>query len=205
MPNTRRKIALSAAELFVLAGLMVAVPVIVKIDSAATGHGPAEWSLTELTQEALLALSAVVFWLGAWKRPQARGSLVLVAGLFTTMLVREIDFFLDKIAKGFWVYPASVVAIAVIIYAARCRGTVIVPMADYMGNRFFNYILTGLLIVIVFSRAFGTSSLWQTVMGEQYDPVYKTVIQEGLELLGYVLIFYGSVLFVLRDEPHQRG
>ena len=35
-------------------------------------------------------------------------------------------------------------------------------------------------------------NLWQAVMGEDYRKLYKSIIQEGLEQLGYVLICFGS-------------
>ena len=60
------------------------------------------------------------------------------------------------------------------------------------------YIFIGLLIIIVFSRAFGTGSLWHDIMGDDYDTLYKNIIQEGLELFGYGLVLYGSMLFYFR-------
>jgi len=50
------------------------------------------------------------------------------------------------------------------------------------------------LIVIVFSRIIGSNSLWRELMGGDYQWAYKTIIQEALELSGYVLIAYGSWL-----------
>ena len=201
MNNTRQSIIASAAEILIIALWMAAVPFIVRIDFAATGQGPAEWSLTELLQEALLLLSALVFWRAAWRRPRSRACLVLMAGFFTTMLIREADVFLDKISKGFWVYPAVIVAVGAIAYAVRNRATLFTPLAQYISERFFTFIMIGLLIVIVFSRLFGSSLLWEMVMGELYDPDYKTVVQEGIELMGYGLIFYGSLLFLVRKHP----
>jgi hypothetical protein len=47
--------------------------------------------------------------------------------------------------------------------------------------------------VLVFSRVFGTGSLWRAIMLDEYQNLYKSVIQEGLELFGYLLIAYGTV------------
>jgi len=200
MKNTRQSIITSAAEILLIALWMAAVPFIVRIDFTTTGQGPAEWSLTELLQEGLLLLSALVFWRAAWNRPRSRACLVLMAGFLTTMLIREADVFLDKISKGFWVYPAVIVAVVAIAYAVRNRVTLITPLARYSSERFFTIIMIGLLIVIVFSRLFGSSFLWEVVMGEIYHPDYKTVVQEGIELMGYGLIFYGSLFFLVRID-----
>ena len=51
-----------------------------------------------------------------------------------------------------------------------------------------------LLIVLVFSRVFGSHLLWRELMGGDYDWAYKAIIQEALELSGYILIAYGSWL-----------
>ena len=49
------------------------------------------------------------------------------------------------------------------------------------------------------SRIFGSGSLWSELMMGDYQAGYKKIIQEGLELLGYVLIVYGSWL-AYRDK-----
>ena len=51
-----------------------------------------------------------------------------------------------------------------------------------------------LLIVLIFSRIFGTGDLWRAILKENYIGHCITAIQEGLELLGYLIIFYGAIL-----------
>ena len=64
-------------------------------------------------------------------------------------------------------------------------------MINFSITKSFTCVAVGLLITILFSRLFGTGQLWQAVMGEDYRSLYKSIIQEGLELLGYVLICFG--------------
>lgn len=45
---------------------------------------------------------------------------------------------------------------------------------------------------MIFSRIFGSGTLWKDVMNDDYHHIYKTIIQEGLELFGYVFLFIGS-------------
>jgi hypothetical protein len=205
MGGTELKVFFSIAEFMFMAGLMIAVPVIVAIDAVVIGHGTPEISITELTQEALILLSAILFGIGAWQRPKSRGCLVLVAGLFGCMFIRECDAYLDNITHGFWFYPAILLAVTTILYSISCRGTVLSPIAIFVGKKFYTYISIGLLLVLVFSRAFGTGYLWREVMGDNYDSMYKSIIQEGLELLGYVLISYGTVLFLFQKEVAHSG
>ena len=182
-------------EYFILVVLMIAVPLVVAIDVVWLDHGVMENSVTEFAQAGLLLLSALLIGLSVRQNTESRGFLVLVAGLFAAMLVREIDVYFDMIAKGSWLYPALAVSLLAIVYASRQRGTVIVPMVRISATKSFNYIVVGLLLVIFFSRLFGTGQLWQEVMGADYRNLYKSIIQEGLELLGYVLICFGSVRF----------
>ena len=185
-------------EFLTLAVLIAAVPSIVALDKEVFLSGSSEVSVTELTQEALVLLSAVMFGLGARQRPDSRGWLVLVAGFLTCMLIREADMWFDMLAKGFWVYPAVLTAGTAIAYATRHRGNLPSSMAAFAATRASAYIATGLLIVILFSRLFGSGSFWQQLVAGSYHPAYKTFIQEGIELLGYVLLAFGSVCFYLQ-------
>jgi len=181
-------------ELTLLALCMLAVPVAIVIDVLVFDHGVKEISVTEFSQSGLLFLSAVFVGQAAWRQSESRGFLVLVTGLFAAMLIREADKFLDLIAQGFWVYPAIVVTIAAVAISIPYRAAIIPSMVKFSFTRPFAYLVIGLLLVILFSRAFGTGWFWSKVMGEDYQRLYKTIIQEGLELLGYILIFFGSFL-----------
>ncbi len=49
------------------------------------------------------------------------------------------------------------------------------------------------------SRTFGSGNLlWHAILEEDSSRA-KTVVQEGLELMGYAFIFYGSLVFLHRD------
>lgn len=189
------KVLRSIADLLFLMVLVVAAPLIVFIDCRIIGHGVPECSVTETTQEALILFSAVLFWHEAWRRPQSRGFLVLVGGLFACMFIRELDFAFDVIQHGFWLYPAILTAIASMACAVLYRKTLLPSMAGYFNSRSCIYISIGLLIVIVFSRLFASGQfLWSDIMGADYRSEYKTILQEGLELFGYMFIFFGSCL-----------
>ena len=175
-------------ELVLLTVCMLAIPAAVAIDVLVFNHGLKEVSLTEFSQSVLLLVSMVCIGMAAWRNTVSRGLMVLVAGLFAAMLIRETDKFLDTISQGFWVYPAVIVSAVAIVIAVRLRGTLIKSMVDFAATRQFTYLAIGLLLVVVFSRAFGSGWFWAKIMGEDFHRLYKTIMQEGLELLGYVLI-----------------
>ncbi len=198
MRNPQPKALIPFVEFLVLAVMITAVPAIVALDIEIFLYRSSEVSLTELTQSVLIFLSAIMFGIIAWRQPNTRGWMVLVSGLFACMFIREMDFWLDKIYKGLWFYPAMFTAITVIMYSIRQKQAMLPTFVEFTSTRSYPYIMTGLLILLLFSRLFGTGSFWQEVMTENYHPVYNRVIQEGIELLGYVLIAFGSTYFFIQ-------
>jgi hypothetical protein len=192
------------SEFVLLAIMMAAVPLVIALDTVVLDHGVQEMSVTEFTQKGLLVLCTALVAMTARKRQDSRGFLVLVAGFFGVMLIRESDWLFDLITPGFWIYPALVVSVAVIVYAARQRGTVISPMITCASTKPFAYLAVGLLLVLVFSRTFGTGRLWAEVMGADYHRIYKSIIQEGIELLGYVMVFFGAAKVCLLEKNDKR-
>jgi len=201
MNNLKQQILYSVFENLLLVGLMIATPAIVMLDVVIIGHGIPESSFTEIAQEALILMSSLIFAYDAWKSTQARGFLVLVAGFFGCMFIRECDALFDNITKGFWLYPALMLAFGSIYYAANHPNTVIVPMVDHITSKQFSYLFIGLIFILIFSRLFGTGYLWRDIMGDDYNSLYKNIIQEGLELSGYILVWFGSLSHLLSRLP----
>jgi hypothetical protein len=184
----------SFIEFVVLMGLMLLVPAFVGLDALVLHDGASEGSIVELSQEFLILLSAILCGIAAWSRPSSRGFLTLLSGLFGCMFIRECDAFFDRINHGFWVYPLSALAITTILITCVFSKNITRSITFHTGKRYFSYISTGLLLTVTFSRTFGSSHLWRSVMGADYQQVYKSLIQEGLELLGYIHITYGTLL-----------
>jgi len=177
---------------------MISIALIIYADAVIFDHGVSEDSLTELSQEGLLFVSVIIFFALSKNQPESRGFLVLCGGVFTVLLIREIDFLFDQIRHGLWIYPAIVVILVTLIYARKRSETVSGPLVYYLQTYPFAYITIGLMIVLVFSRIFGSGIIWKAVMANEYSYDYKSIVQEGVELLGYAFIFYGSVLLWIR-------
>lgn len=192
--ETRRKLRSVAIEFLALTGLLVSVVLAVMIDVKVLKNSASESSLTEMLH-ALLALgSALIYIRRAIREDEARGYLIGLATLFTCMFIRENDAHLDQVYHGFWVVPVGVALLSGAVVMSWNKATFAEPLARQFAERYSTFVFMGLLIVLVFSRLFGTGALWQAAMGAEYNPTFKTVVQEGLELLGYALIFFGSVL-----------
>lgn len=177
---------------------MVLITLIIYLDAVILGHGASEFSFTQFTQEGLLFVSAVIFFALMKNEPESRGFLILCGGFLTVLLIREIDVLFDQIRHGLWVYPAIAVILVTLVYARKSSGTVSGPLVYYLQTYPFAYIIIGLMIVTVFSRIFGSGVIWKVVMANDYSYEFKSIVQEGAELLGYAFLFYGSVLLWIR-------
>lgn len=192
------------AETAIFICCVIAVPLIIYIDALFLPNINTENSITEQLHNVMLLVACGVFGIGAFKYPTLRGYLLLATTLFVCMLIRELDALLDKISHGFWVYPAFSVLTIGTFYAYKNRKTILRPMLRHYATRSGTIIYIGLVLLLFFTRFFGTGSLWEAVMGSSYDDSFKGIIQEGTELLSYTLIAFGSCLALLTAFGEKR-
>lgn len=189
-------------EFLALTILMLLIPFFISVDITILKNGLSETSITELMQEFFIFISAIIFYKVSSREVESKGLFILISGLFIIMFIREADYYLDTIFHGFWKVPALIILITTLYYALKNKSTILQPLLTYSQTKKFTYIFIGFLIIIIFSRVFGTGSLWSNIMGDDYHHLYKTVIQEGLELFGYSFVFYGSMLFYFeKSQP----
>ncbi len=178
---------------FILISLLSAgVISVINIDYFFLENNLSEQSLTEIFQQLLLLASVAIFSWSAYKEQESRTFFILVAGFFGCMLLRELDYYFDMIVHGFWFYPTILLASSVIIYSIKNDEFLLRSVRSFGQSKAYFNILIGLVIIMIFSRLFGSGTLWKDVMNEDYHHIYKTIIQEGLELFGYLFLFIGS-------------
>lgn len=197
MNEKRTLLVLAIMELFGLVLSTLLVPLILMFDIMVLGNEVGELSVTEITQEILLLLTVVVCAIKARRHPEARGLLLLAAGFFACMLVRELDALFDLLTgHGSWRWFAAATALVAVLGALANRTTIIPPLIAHLDSKAHLYETVGLVIVLVFSRSMGSGGFfWKQIIGVHYLPLMKTALQEGLELFGYLFIFYGACLF----------
>ena len=188
------KTILSGFAEFLLAAL-IAAGVVGCIYLDVTVHqNIVEDSFVEFGQEALLLAITALFAMQAAAKRQ--GGLWLVAGFFGCMFIRELDAYFDMIVHGAWKYFALVIIAFVFFKAWRLgKENTITSLAAFMKTRAFVFIFIGLLIVLIYSRLFGMGELWKAIMGIDFNRTVKNVVEEGSELWGYALVFWGAVKY----------
>src|SRR5690606_9995524 len=94
------------------------------------------------------------------------------------------------------------VAAMAMISASQQRTSLLSSWAKYAHTKSYLLVSVGLLVVLILSRTFGSQLMWRPILGNSDVSLTKTVIQEGLELFGYLFVFWGAN-DVARDCPRQ--
>ncbi len=197
--NANIKTVLNGVAEFFLAALIAASVIGCIYLDVTVNQNIVENSFVEFSQEVLLMATTAIFTMQAITKRQ--GGLWLVAGFFGCLFLRELDAFFDMIVHGAWKYFALVVVIFVFFKAWRLgKENTIASLAAFMKTRAFIFIFIGLLIVLVYSRLFGMGELWKAIMGDNFNRTVKNIVEEGSELWGYALVFWGSVKYWLESK-----
>lgn len=176
-----------------LALSVVAAVLCLHIDVNIFRNGISEYSLTEIVQESILAVIIFIHLMRAINSSKMRLCNVLIAGFFTAMLIRELDAVFDLISHGSWVWFALAVSFATLLYVLRHPRQILAELAEYIENPSYGLMISGLLAILVFSRVFGMSILWQSILQEGYVREVKNMVEEGSELFGYMLCLCASI------------
>lgn len=192
-------------ELLGLALVLIAVPVMARIDLVVLENGLNEESLTEFTHNAVLAVGCLLFGLGARRHADKRGYLILVSAFLLALFIRENDALLDDLIQhGFWKYPSGLVLLGGGIAAYLNRATLRGPFLAHFETRSFAYCLVGLFIVVIYSRIFGSSIFLEDALGDGYNKAIKRIIQESAELQGYLILLFGAIVSSLHGFGPRR-
>ncbi|WP_295636251.1 hypothetical protein [uncultured Mailhella sp.] len=190
----------SALKLLFMLGATIAVLFLIFVWDSRCDNPFSEVGPTELIQTLLLSLCTLFLFREAVRCPDMRNALILAGGLTGCMLIREQDYFLDMISHGFWKWPALILAFGCLTCAAvRLRET-ISSLAVFIRWRHFPLFLTGIVIVLTYSRLFGMSVLWKTLLPGGEWRAAKNAIEESSELLGYALMLTSVLLLRFRKK-----
>lgn len=180
---------------FLLALIMAASTSLLFIDILVLKNDLGEDSATEIVAEIMLLVVVVLFARKGIREPEYRAGFFLVAGFFACMLIRELDQLFDYIAHGAWFWFAAPLAAAAVLYALLHPRAATGGLYQFVSHRSYGMMVTGLLIVLVFSRLFGMGILWRGMMGDDFNRLAKNLAEEGCELLGYTLCLLSTVIF----------
>ena len=149
-----------------------------------------EASVTEISQELILLATAMQLLSNARRDKARRPVLLLMSGFFTVLLIREMDFALDLLAHGCWLWFALVITFVSLFQAFLYGQQTLNGLADFMCRAAWGQMCAGLITVLIFSRFMGINDLWQCLLGKDFPRMAKNMVEEGTELFGYMLCFF---------------
>ncbi|WP_246193542.1 hypothetical protein [Pseudoxanthomonas suwonensis] len=201
----QRHILLAYLGRSVLLALVMATPVaLLYADIQILGDSVGEWSLVELTQIGFLVATVLAFVRLARAREDERGFAVLAAGFFGCMLIRELDAVWDLVFRGLWPILVAAVASACLGYALRRGRQTLAATASFLVSRSNAVMTIGLVLLLVYSRLFGMTTLWHGLLAENYVRVFKNAAEECTELLGYSLIMAAALTYAAQRVRERR-
>ncbi len=198
--NEFRSVPVIAGVLF---GGVIAFSLTFYFEVAKLHHNISESSIVEILQLALLLVVGLMFFVRGALKPDWRGGMVLVGGFFACAGIREMDAFFDKaLFHGAWAPIACVVAAFCAFLAWRNKDSVLEGLSAVANDRNFALLCLGLVILLVFSRLFGSKHVWNA-LGELANVppestnlrIFKNFGEEVTEALGDIVIFLWAVLF----------
>jgi len=158
-----------------------------------------EYSYTEWAQQVFILLSMLLcLFVGKRYQPLLPVS-YLVGGGFLVIFIREMDHYFDFIYQGAWSLFALAALVLTVVMVYRNRAGFWASVERFMSTASFGLMTAGGLSVLVFSRLFGSKSMWTTLFQvaelEPRTPFKwaKNGVQEGSELFGYCLLLCAAI------------
>lgn len=190
-----KSILISLAQYFGLALLAALPTAIVMLDVLWLGNHVGEDSFTEAAQTFTLILIIATFIYIVAKHEDKRPFTYMALGLFISMLFREHDFILNNIMNNLWELCVTLTVIVVITLSRRTGRPFAPVFAEFLRSSSGRLMAMAIILLVVHSRLFGMGILWTTILEDGYVRTVKNAMEEGTELLAYIMIFYASQVY----------
>ena len=119
-------------------------------------------------------------------------------GFILASLAREQDHHLDlHVFDGAWQLVVFLIVVPCLVLVWRNREKFLQEFNDYSHSSAFGLFAAGFLTTYVFSRLYGRTEFWRTLMDASYDRAIKNSAEEVTELMGYMLLFFATVELLL--------
>ncbi len=147
-------------------------------------RGVVEWSGLILS-----ALCGAMMTACAVKVKSGRGAHAILAAIFFDLAIREADYLMDAVFGHFgWSCVLTIVTLTFAFVTLRYAKTVYSGLKMMHRSRRFPIFACGLSLLLFVSQFLGRSGIWESV-GVAKPLELGHVVEECVELFGYVLIF----------------
>ncbi len=153
-------------------------------------HGP-----VETAQQYVLLATGLALTLSAWRHPACRQLSFLLATLVLLAAVRELDLVLDRNIPvlGWKIGYLAPLWAAVGLCRPPRRAPFLRQLRAFAGSQSFVIFWAAFIVAVPLAQMLGNGRLLEGLLGPAYTRDFKCVIEEVLELAGYLLLFMGSL------------
>lgn len=190
-----KSILASLAQYFFLAFLLAYPVAMIMLDVLWVGNSIGEHSFTEYSQSLILVLIIATFYYVALKHKDQQPFAYMAIGLFVAMLIREQNSLFNSLGAHLWESLVAAVFIAAIYFARRTKQPFAPVFSTYLRSHAGHIMALGLALLLIYSRFLGMGMIWTSLLEDGYVRTIKNAIEEGTELLAYVIIFYATQVY----------
>jgi hypothetical protein len=161
--------------------------------------GTSEFSPVEIIQAIILGVCAIIMAWVARNCPTQRSIALPLSGLALAFLIRELDYFLDRlIGDNFWQVLIVILGSLTIAYTYRSRRRLQIALARIWPSPGITLLFAGAVILFAFVRFVGHEPLWMSILGDDYKRIIKLAVEEFIELIGYFLWMIGTIEYAFQ-------
>ncbi len=150
-----------------------------------------EDGIVEWTQAGVLAIGAVGLFALAYQSSKRRGLYLLLSTFVLFILVRELNYL--EIHRSYladrWFKPVIYTGILVSIATLYGRG-LWAEFVALLGRPSIPLFLLGTSLVLCCAQILGQQTMWTSFYGDR-QIIGKRLLEESLELIGYLLVAFG--------------
>ncbi len=175
---------------FVIFGCMAAISIIDPIVGIAfyKENGP-----LELAQLCLLVGAGTTFFIGSFYFPNFSQLFFFLSSFFAFAVIRELDSLLSSMIPWVGWKVGFVILLLAMVLSYINRNILKNQIRQFIAYRSFAILWVGFLVAVPIAQMLGHGEFLQYVMGDDYIRGYKRVIEESGEVIGYCLLFMGSI------------
>ena len=158
----------------------------------------------EWCQLILLGATSGIYLYEAFFSPPHEKIFYFLGGLSAFALVRELDALLDRLIPLIgWKIGLFIVFHA--LYSAYMnRKAFNEQIRQFLATHSIVLLWAGFIVAVPVGQLIGHGDFLQALMGDDYLRDYKRVIEESLELMGYILVLAGSIEAAIELRGHQQ-
>ncbi|MBW6536651.1 MAG: hypothetical protein K0B11_16710 [Mariniphaga sp.] len=151
-----------------------------------------EISRTEFSQEFILFVLVIFYLMLGYRYQPVQPVSNLVALFLLIGLIRELNFIIS-----WWFWPALLVLMTALWLVWRDFKKLKSATLEFFAQPASAWFFAGFLITYVFSRLMGRSKFWLELYDESVYRMAKAATEEGLELMGDLLMLISAIEFAL--------